>query len=45
MLLEIQELEQFHKLLENLKQMITDQQDLIEKTKIQRKQNAIKALE
>jgi len=44
-LLEIQELEQFHKLLENLKQMITDQQDLIEKTKIQRKQNAIKALE
>lgn len=42
---EMQELEQFHKLLENLKQMITDQQELIDKTKNKRKQNAIKALE
>lgn len=42
---EMQELEHFHKLLENLKQMITDQQDLIDKTKARRKQNAIKALE
>jgi hypothetical protein len=42
---EMQELEQFHKLLENLKQMITDQQDLIDRTKNKRKQNAIKNLE
>ena len=41
----MQELEHFHKLLENLKQMITDQQDLIDKTKTKRKENAIKALE
>ncbi len=42
---EMQELEHFHKLLENLKQMITDQQNLIDKTKTRRKENAIKALE
>ena len=42
---EMQELEHFHKLLENLKQMITDQQGLIDRTKTKRKENAIKALE
>ncbi|MFO0919020.1 MAG: hypothetical protein U0872_11980, partial [Planctomycetaceae bacterium] len=42
---EMQELEHFHKLLENLKEMITDQQELIDKTKNRRKQNLIKGLE